>query len=69
MKKRIHVNQQNLSDNRNHKTNKPIIMVVEDSGITECYGVKILGPSEVVYDINSGVHAFIETEAEIEIIK
>lgn len=68
MVKKIHVNQQNLSDNRNHKTNKPILVVIDETGVTHCYGVNILGASRVVYDINSGVHAWIETEAEIEII-
>jgi|HigsolmetaAR203D_1030402.scaffolds.fasta_scaffold31386_3 hypothetical protein len=68
----IHVNRQHIAMNARDGGNRPVYTVKHPSGRT-IYGreVVINGPSRLVYDgrqLTCGARAWIETEAEIEII-
>lgn len=69
MKKRIHVNQQNIKFNQKHGTNKPVITVKTYKDNKYTHEVDILGESKVIYKpdkpLSCGARVWIETEAEV----
>ncbi len=75
MKTYIHVNQHIIRSNKKNGTSDSVITVKRGHKNTYCKGVKILGPSEVVYSGNDkpllpcGARVAIVTESEVEIIE
>lgn len=74
MKKYIHVNQHVIRQNKKTGENKPVITIKEGKKNTYCQGVRILGPSEVIYSGNDstllscGARVAVITDSDIEII-
>lgn len=74
MKKYIHVNQHVIRANKLHGKNDPVITIKEGRKNTYCHGVRILGPSEIIYSGNEstllscGARVAIVTESEVEIV-
>lgn len=74
MKKYIHVNQHIIRQNKKEGSNNPVITIKEGKKNTYCHGVRILGPSEVIYSGNDktlltcGARVAVITESDIEII-
>lgn len=75
MKKYIHVNQHVIRQNKKTGENEPVITIKEGRKNTYCRGVRILGPSEVIYSGNDkmllscGARVAVITDSDIEIIK
>ena len=73
MKTIIHVNQHVIKANRKNGTNDPVLTVKTYKTNTYAHDVKINGPSKVVYSpdkpLSCGAHVWIETEADVEILK
>jgi len=74
MKKYIHVNQHVIRQNKKTGEDEPVITIKEGRKNTYCRGVRILGPSEVIYSGNDkmllscGARVAVITESDIEII-
>jgi len=72
MKKIIHVNMHNIKHNAKHGTQRPVFTIKSQGTNTYAQKVLIKGPSQVVYSpekpLSCGARAWIETEAEIELI-
>lgn len=71
MKKIIHVNRQFISLNAKDDKNRPIYTIKEGKKTTYARQVKILGESKLVYNgdqLSCGARAWIETDAEIQLI-
>lgn len=70
---RIHVNQHVIRHNRTHGLNDPVITVKTWKSNQYAYEVKIHGPSRVVYTpecpLSCGATVYVETEAEVEIVR
>lgn len=73
MKTLIHVNQHVVKRNRKDNTNEPVLTVKTYKSNTYAHEVNIKGTSKVVYSpgkpLSCGAHVWIETEAEVEVIK
>lgn len=73
MKTIIHVNQHVIKSNRKDGKEDPVLTVKTYKSNTYASEVAIHGPSQVVYSPNKplscGAHVWIETQAEVEIIK
>jgi hypothetical protein len=73
MKTIIHVNQHVIKSNRKDGKEDPVLTVKTYKSNTYAHEVAIHGPSTVVYNPNQplscGAHVWIETQAEVEIIK
>jgi len=66
MKKVIHISQTMLKSAAMCNERLPVIIVKTDRTVTYCESVKILGPSEVVYNPDQvGATVWIETEATV----
>jgi len=69
MKKRIHVNQHVIRDNRVYGYNDPTITVKTYKDNNYAHEVEILGPSKVIYSpdkpLSCGARVWIETEADV----
>jgi hypothetical protein len=67
--KRVHVNMHAIRRNRMHATNEPPISVKTSRGNIRGYGVRIEGPSEVIYrperPLACGARVWIETTASV----
>ena len=73
MKTIIHVNRHFIAQNVNRKDKLPIYTVKKGNKNTYGYGVNILGPSKLIdirdsKKLSCGARAWIETNAEVEII-
>ena len=68
----IHVNQHIIRANRKNGVTNPALIVKTYKGSKNAENVQINGPSKVVYrahqPLKCGAHAWIETEAEVEIL-
>lgn len=73
MKKKIHVNQHVIKANTKTGTNDPVLTIKTYKDNTYASEVRILGESKVVYSpdkpLSCGAKVWIETEAEIEVIR
>ena len=71
MKHIIHVNRQHIAMNAKDDGNRPVYTIKSGSKTRYAREVSILGPSRMVYDgtqLKCGARAWIETDAEIELI-
>lgn len=70
-KKIIHVNRNLIGLNRDREVHLPVFSVKEGSKNTYCYGVKFLGPVEMVYrpddPLDCGARVWIEAECDVEL--
>ena len=73
MKTIIHVNQHVIKANRANEVNDPVLTVKTYKSNDYAHEVEIRGASRVVYSpdkpLSCGAHVWIETQAEVEIIK
>jgi len=73
MKTIIHVNQHVIKANRANAVNDPVLTVKTYKSNDYAHEVEIHGASRVVYSpdkpLSCGAHVWIETQAEVEIIK
>jgi hypothetical protein len=73
MKTIIHVNQHEVKANAKNGTTNPVLTVKTYKDNTYAHEVVIKGDSKVVYlpdkPLSCGARVWIETEAEVEIIK
>ena len=73
MKTIIHVNQHVIKSNRKNGVLEPVLTVKTYKSNTYAHEVVVHGPSKVVYSpekpLSCGAHVWMETEAEVEIIK
>lgn len=73
MKTRIHVNQHHIKANSKDGGNRPVLTVKDYKQNRKCNEVEINGPSKVVYSpdkpLSCGARVWIETEADVEVIK
>jgi hypothetical protein len=73
MKTIIHVNQHVIKANRANEVNDPVLTVKTYKSNDYAHEVEIHGASRVVYSpdkpLSCGAHVWIETQAEVEIIK
>jgi hypothetical protein len=69
----IHVNQHVIKSNRKDGALEPVLTVKTYKSNTYAHEVVVHGPSKVVYSpdkpLSCGAHVWMETEAEVEIIK
>lgn len=73
MKTKIHVNQHVIKSNSKTGANDPVLTVKTYKDNRYAHEVRILGESKVVYSpdkpLSCGAKVWIETDAEVEIIK
>lgn len=73
MKTIVHVNQHAIRRNIRAGTKEPVLTVKTYKSNTYAHEVRIDGPSMVVYSpdkpLSCGARVWIETEAEVEILK
>jgi hypothetical protein len=73
MKTIIHVNQHIIKKNTKEDTNDPVLTVKTYKSNTYAHEVIINGNSRVVYSadkpLSCGARVWIETEAEVEVVK
>lgn len=73
MKTIIHVNQHVVKSNRKNSVNDPVLTVKTYKENRYAHEVDIKGPSKVVYSpgkpLSCGAHVWMETQAEVTIIK
>jgi hypothetical protein len=73
MKTIIHVNQHVIKSNRKNATNSPVLTIKTYKENNYAHEVEINGPSKIVYSsdkpLSCGAHVWIETQAEVIIIK
>lgn len=73
MKKVIHVNQHVIKSNRKNNVNEPVLTIKTYKNNTYAHEVEIKGDSKVIYSpdkpLSCGAHVWIETDAEVIIIK
>ena len=72
MKTRIHVNQHNIRANTKG-ADLPVLTVKTYKENTKCNEVVVHGPSRVVYSpddpLSCGARVWVETEAEVEVVR
>lgn len=73
MKKRIHVNQAHIRANKKAGTDVPVLTIKTYNSNTYAHEVAIHGPSKIVYapdkPLSCGARVWIETDAEVEILR
>jgi hypothetical protein len=73
MKTIIHVNQHAVKANVKHGTNEPVLTVKTYKSNTYAHEVKIHGESTIMYSpekpLSCGARVWIETQANVEILK
>ncbi len=73
MLKRIHINQHKIKANRKNGTDDPVITVKTYKSNEYAREIVIHGPSKIVYQpedpLSCGAHVWLETQAEVEIIR
>jgi hypothetical protein len=69
----IHVNQHVIKTNRKNNADDPVLTVKTYKSNTYAKEVNIKGDSKVVYSpdkpLSCGAHVWIETQAEVEVVK
>ena len=71
MKTIIHIDRSIIALNYRDNGSRPVYVIKTENSISYARGVKIHGPSEMVYDDdrkNFGARAYIVTESEVELI-
>lgn len=71
MKHIIHVNRQHIAMNANYGGNRPVYTIKTGGKTRYAREVQILGPSTLIYNgsqLKCGARAWIETEAELNLI-
>ena len=73
MKTIIHVNQHVIKANRTNEENNPVLTVKTYNSNRYAHEVMIHGVSKIVYSpdkpLSCGAHVWIETQAEVELVK
>jgi hypothetical protein len=73
MKKIIHVNQHVIKANRKNGVEDPVLTVKTYKDNIYAHEVEVLGPSKIMYSpdkpLSCGAHVWIETQADVLIIK
>lgn len=73
MKTIIHVNQHVIKSNRKNGVDEPVLTVKTYKSNTYAREVNIKGESKIVYapdnPLSCGAHVWIETQAEVDVIK
>jgi len=73
MKKIIHVNQHVIKANRKNGVEDPVLTVKTYKYNIYAHEVEVLGPSKIIYSpdkpLSCGAHVWIETQADVLIIK
>lgn len=73
MKTIIHVNQHVIKSNRTNGVEDPVLTVKTYKTNNYAHEVSINGPSKIVYSpdkpLSCGAHVWIETQAEVEIVR
>ena len=71
--KRVHINQHVIRRNGKTGGREPVITLKEGKSNTYAKGVKILGPSEIIYSpdkpLSCGAKVWVETSSEVELIE
>lgn len=69
MKKRIHINQHVIRDNKTHGLNDPVITVKTSRTNDYAHEVEVCGPSKIVYSpekpLSCGARVWVETDAPV----
>jgi hypothetical protein len=71
MTTKIHIDRSIIALNYRDNGKRPVYIIKTENTISYARGVKILGPSELIYDnskTNFGARAYILTESEIVLI-
>ena len=73
MKKIIHVNQHVIKANRKNGVEDPVLTIKTYKDNIYAHEVEVLGPSKIIYStdkpLSCGAHVWIETQADVLIIK
>ena len=73
MKTIIHVNQHNIKKNRSDGSNLPVLTVKTYKDNRYAHEVEIKGDSKIIYrpehPLSCGAHVWIETQAEVEVVR
>ncbi len=73
MKTIVHVNQHVIKSNRKNKAEDPVLTVKTYKDNRYAHEVEILGPSKIIYSpdkpLSCGAHVWIETEAEVVVLR
>lgn len=73
MKKIIHVNQHVIKANRKNGVENPVLTIKTYKENIYAHEVEVLGPSKIMYSpdkpLSCGAHVWIETQADVLIIK
>ena len=73
MKKIIHVNQHVIKANRKNGVDNPVLTIKTYKDNIYAHEVEVLGPSKIMYSpdkpLSCGAHVWIETQADVLIIK
>jgi hypothetical protein len=73
MKKIIHVNQHVIKANRKNGVENPVLTIKTYKDNIYAHEVEVLGPSKIMYSpdkpLSCGAHVWIETQADVLIIK
>lgn len=73
MKTIVHVNQHKIKSNTKNGTDEPVLTVKTYKSNTYAHEVAIKGESKIVYSkdnpLSCGARVWIETEAEVEILR
>jgi hypothetical protein len=73
MKKIIHVNQHVIKANRKNGVKNPVLTIKTYKDNVYAHEVEVLGPSKIIYSpdkpLSCGAHVWIETQADVLIIK
>lgn len=72
-KTRIHVNQHRIRANAKHGTDDPVLTIKSGRSNTYAHAIEVAGPCRVVYSpeqpLSCGARVWIETEAEVAVIR
>lgn len=73
MKTIVHVNQHVIKSNRKNSAADPVLTVKTYKDNRYAHEVEILGPSKIIYSpdkpLSCGAHVWIETEAEVIVLR
>jgi hypothetical protein len=73
MKTIVHVNQHVIKSNRKNQVEDPVLTVKTYKDNRYAHEVEILGPSKIIYSpdkpLSCGAHVWIETEAEVVVLR
>lgn len=73
MKKIIHVNQHVIKANRKNGVEDPVLTIKTYKDNIYAHEAEVLGPSKIIYSpdkpLSCGAHVWIETQADVLIIK